>query len=429
MASRRRSAGSLFRRRRAGELEDRWSISYHVNGRRVTERAYTDRTASEQLLSNRLRDAARDEVGLGDPFRAHRGRPIGEHVVDFVAAIGSRNRTGKHLETMRARVTSALAAMGVRTLPDLELGRAEVFLGGLLEQKAAPKTRDHYASTLRQFGAWLVDTERWGRNPFQRLRRVSKPADAVVERQALTAQQLQRLMTAAERRPVENYREAHPEARQELCQQMGRRGRWRAVLYLFAATTGLRRAECAALRWADLQLGENPMVTPRASTTKSRRLEPLPLVGALASRLRRYRRERGQAIGKKQAGAMDPVFEVPRWITEQIRKDASHAGLLHVDEHGRRLDFHSLRATAATMMARSGVPLQLARRLMRHSSPAMTARHYEKLVAEDLRVGAEQMAAELGKALAAPVTATDRRGQSVTDHGRRLRPAAAGGSN
>ncbi len=45
------------------------------------------------------------------------------------------------------------------------------------------------------------------------------------------------------------------------------------------------------------------------------------------------------------------------------------------DKHGRVLDIHSLRHSFCTMVAQSGVNMQIAQRLMRHATPAMTARY------------------------------------------------------
>ena len=49
------------------------------------------------------------------------------------------------------------------------------------------------------------------------------------------------------------------------------------------------------------------------------------------------------------------------------------------DEAGKVIDMHSLRHTYCTRLARAGVPLQMAQRLMRHSTPALTANFYTHL--------------------------------------------------
>lgn len=395
MASRRRARGSIYKQRRNGVLEDVWTIAYRVNGRRFRERAFTDKAASEQLLSQRLRDAARDAVGIGDPYRKHRGRPLREHLEEFLAGIASRNRTSKHRKLMRARLLRAFDAMKAFAIADLELGKAEQWLAELLDDGVAVKTRDHYALALRQFGVWLLDSDRVARNPFHRLHGVGGTADVRRERLSLTAEQVQLLAAAAEQRPVQVYREGHPQAYPETLARYALQGRHRGLLYLFSALTGLRSSECKGIRWADIELGDkdgaDAWVTPRPATTKAKRRDPLPLDPRLASLLTAWREDLGRREGRVPAPTA-AVFHVPKNLPELLRKDAAWAEIPVVDDEGRRLDFHSLRATYATLLARAGVPMQIARRMIRHVDPKLTARHYEKLAREDLRAGSQLLA-------------------------------------
>tara|TARA_R110002073_G_scaffold326370_1_gene506183 strand:+ start:29747 stop:31039 length:1293 start_codon:yes stop_codon:yes gene_type:complete len=409
--AKRRAQGSLFRRTRNGKPEAVWTISYHAAGRRITERAYTDKAASEQLLAQRQREAARDEVGLGDPYRKHRSRSLRDHLDDFLAGIAARNRTKKHRSMMRARLLCAFEGMGAGHLTDLDLSRGEQFLGQLLDDGKSVKTRDHYAMSLRQFGAWLVDTERAPRNYFHRLRNVARQSDVTLERMALKPDQLWKLIQAAEARPVARYRETHPQALPETFERLARNGRRRAALYLFSAMTGLRRSECVGIRWIDIDLSESGgWVRPRAKTAKSRRVEPLPIDERLRQWLVGMRADMARDTGRVPPGK-SCVFHVPKNLPEQLRKDAEYADVPVVDELGRKLDFHALRTTLGTMLARSGVALQKARKLMRHSSAATTAKHYEKLDPEDLRADSDLMAAAFWEeAVTAQVTA------NATDH-------------
>ena len=402
--AKRRAQGSVFKRNRDGKPESVWSISYHAVGKRITERAYTDRAASEQLLAQRQRSAARDEVGLGDPYRKHRSRSLREHLDDFLAGIASRNRSEKHRRMMRARLLSSFEGMGAVHLTDLDLSCAEQYLGRLLDEGKSAKTRDHYAMSLRQFGAWLVDSDRAPRNYFHRLRNVARQADVTLERMALQPEQLWKLIQSAEARPVANYRVSHPQALPETLERLANNGRRRAALYLFSAMTGLRRAECAGIRWVDLDLAEG-WCRPQAKSTKSKRQEQLPIDARLCQWLTDLRSDLARKTGRLPAGK-SLVFHVPKNLPEQLRKDAEYAGVPVIDELGRKLDFHALRTTLGTMLARSGVALQKARKLMRHSSAATTAKHYEKLDPEDLRSGSDLMAnAFWNQALAAPVAA------------------------
>ena len=65
---------------------------------------------------------------------------------------------------------------------------------------------------------------------------------------------------------------------------------------------------------------------------------------------------------------------VPKAVT--LLKDLADCGIKGVDEHGRHLDFHALRHTFATMLARAGVSPRVAMELMRHSDMRLTAKTY-----------------------------------------------------
>jgi integrase len=332
------------------------------------------------------------KVGLVDRFAEHRQRPIAEHVDDYVSALQGRNTTAKHCRMTRARLEVMLGKMRVNTTADLNVGLAEVALGELLTQPdpkgrlISPKTRDHYAAVLVEFGGWLANAERIESNPFAKLSRISKEGDARVLRQALDPEQVHRLVAAAEVRPVQAWKNSHPGATAGELAALAKQGRRRGLLYLTAALTGLRRGELASLRWCDLKLGKKPTVTARASTTKSKERAVLPLDHQLAERLRSLRKELAVELHKPPS-PRDAVFRIPKNITEQIAKDATWADIEVVDAAGRRLDFHALRGTAATMMALAGVPVQIGSRLIRHKDIEMTRKHYEKVETEDLRPG------------------------------------------
>lgn len=86
------------------------------------------------------------------------------------------------------------------------------------------------------------------------------------------------------------------------------------------------------------------------------------------------------------------LFDMPGKMTKVFDADLVFAGVatrdskgkIHKrDAHGRTLDIHALRHSFCTMVAQSGVNMQTAQRLMRHASPAMTAR-YTHLTLRDL---------------------------------------------
>ncbi len=59
-----------------------------------------------------------------------------------------------------------------------------------------------------------------------------------------------------------------------------------------------------------------------------------------------------------------------------FRKDLEAAGIAASDGQGRRVDFHALRHTLATNLARAGVSPRVAMEMMRHSDMRLTQRTY-----------------------------------------------------
>ncbi len=61
------------------------------------------------------------------------------------------------------------------------------------------------------------------------------------------------------------------------------------------------------------------------------------------------------------------------------------ARMERADVHGRSLDLHALRHTAASRFARHGAPLAVTQRILGHSDPKLTARVYVQLGVEEMR--------------------------------------------
>lgn len=73
---------------------------------------------------------------------------------------------------------------------------------------------------------------------------------------------------------------------------------------------------------------------------------------------------------------------IPTNVTR--RKDYTDAKITLEDEQGRHADYHSLRATFSTELARNGVTPQVHQKLMRHSDFRTTQAVYTDLGVEDL---------------------------------------------
>jgi integrase len=167
----------------------------------------------------------------------------------------------------------------------------------------------------------------------------------------LTAQEARKLLAAAQKAPTA---------------KKGGRKSDHGALWTLALTTGMRQGELLALRWSDLDLEARRVRVVEGKTDRSRRYVPLTEVAAAA-------------LG--EAGAPgDLVFPsragTPIGARNLVRSwhEFSEATL------GRRVRFHDLRHTAATLMLEQGVPLKVISEILGHSSIAVTADIYTEVV-------------------------------------------------
>lgn len=143
----------------------------------------------------------------------------------------------------------------------------------------------------------------------------------------------------------------------------------RKLLYLTASYTGLRQNELKQLCWGDIHLDiEKPFIKARASTTKNGRDAVIPLHPQLVNEL--------LAIRPEPVKENTPVFYIDSNPDRSFKRDLKEAGIERIDALNRKVDFHALRYTFCTMLARHGTSQRMAQELMRHSDPHLTAQIY-----------------------------------------------------
>ena len=171
-----------------------------------------------------------------------------------------------------------------------------------------------------------------------------------------------------------------------------------APLWLSLLETGARFGELTSTCWGDLSESKAAL-TLRAATTKSRKERVLPLRRELLDVLRDLRVAQHERLGRIP-GSAERIFLSPSgtawthnhsYVIKRFRAVLELAGIPLVDARGEKLDVHALRVTSATRMARNGVPLVVAQKLLGHSDPKLTAQVYTQLDAEDLRSGVESL--------------------------------------
>jgi integrase len=304
----------------------------------------------------------------------HERAPVLEHVREYINVLKQRGRSAKHVDRTHANLKAWVNACQLRTLVDV---RAEVTVQWLNGLGVAARTRNYYRASVLAFCRWAADNNRVLRNPCPSSLIPRKNEDADRRR-------LPRVMTPEEfNRLIET---TTPERR---------------AFYLLVGMTGLRWREAARIEWSEVDL-EAGTITVRAGWSKTGREATLPLLDRVRDAL---------AEIKAGAGAMPGVrvFRAQPVRTTWLR-DLDRAGIVatrdgkpvtnvttgydligYVDERGRMLHKGCLRLSFNTWMARSGVPLAIRQRLMRHSSPALTAITYDDAGVEDLRAAASAL--------------------------------------
>ncbi len=361
-------------------------VDLTVDGKRIRRSLETrDRQAAYSKALALSKKEEHRAAGLVTPFDDQLERHLGDHVQDFLTELASRRLSPVHLEDRERTLQLFVEENGLTGLQELDGPRASAWLKGRSDRGLSARTVNRMRAALLQFSRWLVRNRRLAYDPFINIRSLNEETDRRLVRRALTDGELRRLLDAARRRPLEQARAERKhrgvtppeEARLLLL------GETRALIYAFAAGTGLRKGEMLALSWKDLDLEKGTVLIP-AAVAKSKRDQSVPLRKELAGWLKEYRWK--SVKGEPQ----DPVFPSARF--PQIRtfhSDLEAAGIARVDEGGRSVDFHALRGTFITSLAALGLHPRVVQALARHSSMELTMKAYTDLALFDVKGAVE----------------------------------------
>lgn len=351
-----------------------------IDGKRKQVPLCEDRQASLTLLRRLQTEAERQRAVGVDRYTIHRERPLLELLDAFASHLRAKENTPDHVKTQTQRCRSLIEATKAKTVGDLDATKVASVLESWRRRKKRPlslASSNHYLVALKSFSRWLW-TERFSPDdPLVRLRRLNAETDRRRIRRPLSADELRTLIEKTE-----------TSQKSYLGEDWRFGPRDRATLYAIAAFTGLRAKEIASLRRSSFDL-ESKTLTLQASNTKNRKRATLPLSSALVDRLRTYfvGCERRTIQGKPiDADELFPGSWIRRRLGGKLlKRDLKRAGIAYRDASGRFVDFHSLRYTFVTNLAKNGVHPAKAQRLARHSSITLTMGVYTQLDIDDLR--------------------------------------------
>jgi len=300
---------------------------------------------AQQRLEEMVKNRQLESAGMLPPeaLRNAAQSPLEHHLKEYVADLSALNRDGQYVYELKNRVRRLFRDCGWTVLRDIT---ADSFQTWRARQTLSPKTLNEYLGSISSLLNWMEKHERIARNPLQHVQKVQANGRQVRPRRAFTDDEMQRLLGIAGTRKV---------------------------VYLTAVYTGLRRSEMTALERRDLHLeGEKPFINVRASTTKNHQQAVIALHSDLVSELRSHVAKLSAGESKIFAGVMPTM--------KRFKADLTAAGIEFMNAKGHRADFHSLRHTLATNLARAGTAPRVAMEIMRHSDMRLTAKTYTDAV-------------------------------------------------
>ncbi len=371
-----------------------WGVYRDAEGIERWVALSTDKTAAQAMLADKVKAALNTEAGLRSRFDDHLAKPLKKHLADYRKVQEARKRSPVHIDNSIRWTEEALNGCRIVWWRDLSVSSVEMWLSGEIAADRGLATLNHVIESIKAFLNWLVADGRAPSNPLQGLGKYNADTDRRRVRRALTTDELSRLFDVTVKSSTI---------------VSGFDGPTREILYRAAAYTGLRASELASLTEGSFDFAGGT-VSISAKSTKNRKTADLPLHVDFAARLQAWleaRRRAAPTLTLKPATAKlwPGGWAEKRRGASMLRMDLEAAGIAHAGDDGERVDFHALRTTFVTQLARAGVSLVDAQKLARHSTPQLTAKSYTKLTLHDLAGSVSKL--PNAEAKAAAKTGTD----------------------
>jgi integrase len=388
-----------------------WYIRYN-DGTKLREEntKCRDKRSAQQIKADREKRVERVRAGIvtkeEDRTLDHRNSSIDLHLQYYLDSLNEKKRTAGHIYMVKRILTKVVNECNLVKLSDFQY---EPITKWIRERMGtvAPKSANDERVILVSFGNFLVEKERLTLNPMARLPRANE-SEKRHERRAFTREEFKRLLQATIKRPLidatrvargPNKGKYVAKVTDETTEQLKRLGWERGLIYQTLVFLSLRHDELSRITVDCLHLEANPpyvRLEPRHTKNKQGGEQPIrsDLVPQLKAWLEANPHLKGDSL----------LFNVPTGLLRIFNRDLKLAGINKKTSEGI-VDIHALgRTTPATWLAQAGVPLAVAQKFMRHSTPVITANIYTKLGLKDLASAIEavpdvalNVALELGR--------------------------------
>jgi|GEM_PF-2481168 len=331
-------------KRSDGTTEEReaksWTVRWTGADGRQRKKAAPTYALAKELLQEKRAEAAREKAGL--PTR-NAGDVRLDGLLERYLEAQKQRVTLRHSREVESIIKRAFEAMKAWRVRDVSPEKVEAYLHTRRDQGVSPRTVNVDLTRLKGLFSWAVRVGELPSNPLAALRAVPEHEKRHARR-ALNADDIRRLVTACDEE-------------------------WLRLAVLLATYSGLRIGEIRALLWSDIDL-EAEEIRIRPEIEKARRGAVLPIHSVLKAELAAewHRILPGPGASVVQGIVVNPV--------RPLRRALERAGIPYEDETGRFADWHALRHTFLTNLARSGAGMKEVQSLGRHATPALTLGTY-----------------------------------------------------
>ena len=295
--------------------------------------------------------------GLIDGQRAEIPKPLTEHIRDYVKILEAKGNSKGYIRHTQNRLKKIINDCRFYYFRDITKSAVEIYIGKLIKDDVSSTTAGHYSDSIKTFLNWAEADQRIIRNPIAKLGKPNRDSEL---KGVLNPEQFVHLIKTTFGKNV----------------LIGRTtGQERAILYILAGTTGLRKKELLSLTWDDINVSvDNAYVRVKASDAKNDKEAKQPIPPFVVSILTAFK----AATRPKVSDRVFVSFSRSINTAELIRADLAAAEIDLIDKDGNEICFHSLRNSYISFLANSNTPPKVVQKLARHSDPRLTFNTYAR---------------------------------------------------
>ena len=370
-----RKTGKLSGTNRVSIQSDTWTAQFSDETgkvRRISTKT-TNRSVAEKVLAQHEKNVDRIKSGIVTREELDRIQiqqtSLKVLLEQFRIKLTATGDSPTYIKLTVQQVASLFDECKIDAIAKIRKETIERWIADEIQQKVRSiNTINCYLTAVKIFTQYLTEIGALANNPFRLLHKLNADLDRRKIRRAMKPDEVACFLQATASGKNRN--------------RLGNRER--VLIYRLLLGTGLRSTELSLLTPSQIDI-ENCRLTIDAVKTKNKTADVLPIRTDLVQSLKEWI----AVLGIK------PHERIFRYNNQQLLrafyKDLKAAGIKRIETDGRSIDIHSLRKTFGTMLATAGVPLTTVQRLMRHSTPTLTAKLYIDVESINLMQALEQL--------------------------------------